>query len=224
MLVREQIVKMDILAVDETMILTAGGGKFSLQTVDGGINDGDTIMIIKGVDLPEIGMGTALSVVASTKNGKRIKYPSFVSLSTSHQLNIIIRDKQGSDLEERRRYYKIDVDISCVINSVERGEDKDVLSNPYLTQIRDLNIGGIFLCMCSEPLELHDKLSLTINLDIKTITLDAEILRIQRNAAGGVVGYGCRFVNITPAHEDVISRYVFQLQRDRLQKEMQERT
>lgn len=223
MLLRDQILKLDILAVDGIRILSANNKQFSLQPMEGGINNGDTMMIIKGSGLPEIDRGAGLDVVASMKNGKRIKFPSYVSVSTEYQLNVVIRSEQGKVLEERRRYYKIDVDISCIINCVERNENRAVLSKPYITKIRDLNIGGIFLCICDEPLEVNDKLMLTVDLGTRTIDLDAVILRVQKNAAGDTIGYGCQFVDVTAAEEEVISKYVFQLQKERLQKEAEDR-
>ncbi len=223
MLLRDQILKLDILTVDNVRILSATNKQFSLRAMEGGINNGDTMMIIKGSRLPEIDRGSGLEVVASMKNGQRVKFPSYVSVSTEYQLNIVIRTEQGTVLQERRRYYKVDVDIACIINSVERNENRSVLTKPYLTKIRDLNIGGVFLCICDEPLETADKLKLTLDLGSKTIDLDAVILRIQKNAAGDTIGYGCQFINVTPAEEDVISKYVFELQKERLQKESEDR-
>lgn len=223
MLLRDQILKLDILTVDAVRILSATNRQFSLREMEGGINNGDTMMILKGNKLPEIDRGAGLEVIASMKNGQRVKFPSYVSVSTEYQLNVVIRTDQGAVLEERRRYYKIDVDISCVINCVERNESRNILTKPYLTKIRDLNIGGIFLCICAEPLEMGDKLMLTLDLGDRTVDLDAVILRVQKNAAGDPVGYGCQFVNVTAAEEDIISKYVFELQKERLQKEAEDR-
>lgn len=222
MLLRDQILKLDILTVDNVRILSATNKQFSLQKMEGGINNGDTLMILKGSGLPEIDRGAGLDVIASMKNGQRVKYPSYVSVSTEYQLNVVIRTDQGAVLQERRRYYKINVDIACVINCVERNDSRAVLTKPYITKIRDLNIGGVFLCICDEPLEMGDKLMLTLDLGNQTIDLDAVILRIQKNAAGDTVGYGCQFINVTAAEEDVISKYVFELQKQRLQKEADE--
>lgn len=222
MLLRDQILKLDILTVDNVRILSATNKQFSLQKMEGGINSGDTLMILKGSGLPEIDRGAGLDVIASMKNGQRVKYPSYVSVSTEYQLNVVIRTDQGAVLQERRRYYKINVDIACVINCVERNDSRAVLTKPYITKIRDLNIGGVFLCICDEPLEMGDKLMLTLDLGNQTIDLDAVILRIQKNAAGDTVGYGCQFINVTAAEEDVISKYVFELQKQRLQREADE--
>lgn len=223
MLLRDQILKLDILTVDNVRILSATNRQFSLREIEGGINNGDTMMILKGNKLPEIDRGSGLTIIASMKNGQRVKFPSYVSVSTEYQLNIIIRTEQGTVMEERRRYYKVDVDISCVINCVERNENRAVLTKPYITKIRDLNIGGIFLCICAEPLEMGDKLMLTLDLGTRTIDLEAVILRVQKNAAGDTVGYGCQFINVTAAEEDIISKYVFELQKERLQKEAEDR-
>ena len=223
MLLRDQILKLDILTVDDVRILSATNRQFSLREMEGGINNGDTMMILKGSKLPEIDRGAGLNVIASMKNGQRVKFPAYVSVSTEYQLNVVIRTEQGTVLEERRRYYKVDVDIACVINSVERNDDRGILSRPYITKIRDLNIGGIFLCICDEPLEMGDKLMLTVDLGGKLTDLEAVILRVQKNAAGDAIGYGCQFVNVTVGDEEILSRYVFELQKERLQKEAENR-
>lgn len=223
MISRDQIIKIDILTADNRKILSAAGRQFSIQAIDGGINGGDSILILRGKDLPEMYKGDYVSVIMSMRNGQRIRFPSFISVSTVFQLNVVIRNSEGKSLTERRRYYKVEVDIDCVINCVERDDNRTVLAKPYITKIRDINIGGIFLCICDEPLEVNDKLMITIDLDYRTLDLEAVILRVQRDEFGEIVGYGCQFLHPTAAEEDIISKYIFELQKERLREEAENR-
>ena len=117
-------------------------------------------------------------------------------------------------MQERRRYYKVEADINCIINSIERNGSKIVLENPAVAQIKDLNIGGIFLCICGADLQKSDLLMLTILFETKNVDIAAEIIRVQTNAAGDVTGYGCRFTNLTPTVEETFAKYVFRVQLD----------
>ena len=95
-----------------------------------------------------------------------------------------------------------------------------MLESPYLTKIKDINIGGVFLIMNNdETLEVSDKLMLTMDLNEKIIDVDAEVLRVQRNAAGDIEGYGCKFINVSASVEDIVSQYVVEFQRELIQKE-----
>lgn len=48
------------------------------------------------------------------------------------------------------------------------------------------------------------------------VNIGAEILRAQKNSAGDTVGYGCRFVNLSPGIEELFAKYVFRLQLEKL--------
>lgn len=216
MLSRERIAKVEILTPDEThaKIITATNKQFSLQNSVTG--HGDMLLIIKGRGLPEVDAGNEVDVIAHMKSGERVKYTSFVTISTDSQLNVVIKTLNSKVMEERRRYYKVDADINCIINSIERGGKKITSQKPPIAKIKDFNIGGIFLCICEEQLQKADILMLTILMEKKNVDIKAEIIRVQTNAAGDVVGYGCRFINTTPAVEETFAKYVFRVQLDAL--------
>lgn len=220
MLSRERIIKLDILTPDEaqTKILSAGSRQFSLQNSSTGRSD--LLLIIKGRGLPEVEMGGDVNVIVHMKNGERVKYPSYVTISTGTQLNVVMRTDRAQVLAERRRYYRVEAHINCIINAIERGGAKIPLDPPAIAQIKDLNIGGIFLCICDANLEQSDKLMLTILLETKNIDIMAEIIKVQTNAAGDVIGYGCRFTNLTPAVEETFAKYVFKVQLDNFKDEL----
>lgn len=220
MLSRERIIKLDILTPDEaqTKILSAGSRQFSLQNSSTGRSD--LLLIIKGRGLPEVERGGVVNVIAHMKNGERVKYPSYVTVSTGTQLNVVMRTDRAQVLAERRRYYRVEAHINCIINAIERGGSKIPLDPPAIAQIKDLNIGGIFLCICDANLEQSDKLMLTILLETKNIDIMAEIIKVQTNSAGDVIGYGCRFTNLTPAVEETFAKYVFKVQLDNFKDEL----
>lgn len=220
MLSRERIIKLDILTSDELQkkIVTAGNRQFSLQNSSTGRSD--LLLIIKGRGLPPVENGSNVDVIAHMKNGERVKYPSYVSVSTDTQLNVVMRTDKSQVLAERRRYYRVEADIHCIINSIERKGVKIPLDTPAIAQIKDLNIGGIFLCICDAELEESDKLMLTILLEKKNIDIMAEIIKVQIDTAGKLTGYGCRFTNLTPAVEETFAKYVFKVQLDNFKDEL----
>lgn len=220
MLSRERILKLDILTSEEPFakIMSATNRQFSLQSSVTGKSD--TLLIIKGRGLPKFENGGRLNIVTYMKNGERIKYPSYVTVSTETQLNIVIKTDKSQVLAERRRYYRVDADINCIINSIERNGHKIILDTPAIAQIKDLNIGGIFLCICEADLQQSDKLMLTILLESKNIDIMAEIIKVQTDASGSVTGYGCRFTNLTPAVEETFAKYVFRVQLDNFKDEL----
>ena len=223
MLSRERILKLDILTPDNTKILTASNKHFSLPIVTNNLTgQSETVLIIKGHDIPEVEHNSELFVIAHMKSGERVKYPGFVSLSTDFQLNVLLRTARAQVLEERRRYFKVDTDIQCIVNSVERGGRRIPLTTPATARIKDLNVGGIFLCFCSEDFCQDDKLLLTMDMGDKMVDVTAEIIRVQLNASGEASGYGCRFLNIPPSMEELFARFVYKVQLDNIRKEEEE--
>lgn len=226
MLSRDKILKIDIVTPENARILSATSKQISLQPYDNpNFRDSEDVMLItKGRGLPEIEHNASVFVIASMRNGQRIQFPSYVSMSGSMQLNIVVRVGMGTVLEERRRYYKVEANIPCVVNTVDRNGNHTVLASPYLTKVKDINIGGVFLSMNSlNTLQKDDILMMTIDLGDRSLDVEAVILRVQKNAAGDVEGYGCKFVNIPPSYEDIISRFVIDFQRQRIQKEQEDK-
>ena len=225
MLTREKILKIDIVTPEDVRILSAGNKQFTLREYNNATysQNPDMMLITKGKGLPEIQHNAEVFVIAYMRNGNRIKFPAYVSMSNDMQMNLVVRVESGMILEERRRYYKVEVNIPCVVNMVERENSRTVLESPYLTNVKDINIGGVFLMVCNnENLQPGDRMLITIDLKDRSLDVEAEILRVQTNAAGDVEGFGCRFVNMSAANEDIVSRYIMECQRERIQKELED--
>lgn len=223
MLSRERILKLDILTPDNTKILSANNRQFSIPVVTNNVTgQSETMLIVKGRDIPEIEHNSEISVITYMRSGERVKYPGFVSLSTEYQLNVLLRTARAQVMEERRRYYKVEADIRCIINSIERDGERIAMTKPATAKIKDMNIGGVFLCFCNEDLHKEDKLLLNMELGEKRVDVAAEIIRVQFNAAGDPMGYGCRFLNVPPSLEETFARFVFNVQLENLKKEEEE--
>ncbi|MCH5199942.1 MAG: PilZ domain-containing protein [Oscillospiraceae bacterium] len=220
MLSRERILKLDILTPDNTKILSANNRQFSIPIVTNHVTgQSETMLIIKGRDIPEVEHNTEISVITYMRSGERVKYPGFVSLSTEYQLNVLLRTARAQVMEERRRYYKVEADIRCVINTIERDGKHIALDRPATAKISDMNIGGVFLCFCDEQLLQGDLLQMSLALEDKLVDVPAEIIRVQFNAAGDPTGYGCRFLKVPPSLEETFARFVFNVQLDNLKRE-----
>ena len=63
-----------------------------------------------------------------------------------------------------------------------------------------------------------------INLSGSRLELNAEVLREQAiDSQETDTGYGCRFIGVSHSQEETISRYIYKLQFEMLQKERAEK-
>ena len=119
-----------------------------------------------------------------------------------------------------RILHTADWHLGKIVNEFSMLDLQEEYLNHLMNEIKDINIGGVFLIMNNdETLEVSDKLMLTMDLNEKIIDVDAEVLRVQRNAAGDIEGYGCKFINVSASVEDIVSQYVVEFQRELIQKE-----
>ena len=182
-------------------------------------DDEDSIVIIKGRDLPELEHNRIVSVVTTTKGNDRIKYMGAVSMSLDTQLNIkILRSNNSQVLQERRRFFKIKTDEAGRILYYERDEKTERFDVPVPVRVLDINVGGVFItCDDAEFLE-DDLVCMEIDLSNGLLNAAAKVLRVQRDADGSVKGYGCEFQGLTAAQEDCISRFIIKVQSELRQK------
>lgn len=184
----------------------------------------DSILIIKGKDLPELGHNQIVSIVSTTKSNDRIKYTGAVTVSMDRQMNIkILQNNDTKVLEERRRYFKIKVDEKGRALFYVRSEKTVRYDEPVKITINDINVGGIFMKVDDESEEefLVDDL-VCVELDLfvdRPLNAAARVLRVQRDVEGNISGYGCEFQGLTAAQEDYISKFIYKVQTEQRQKE-----
>lgn len=52
-----------------------------------------------------------------------------------------------------------------------------------------------------------------------SLNMAARVLRVQRDADGKILGYGCEFQGTTAAQEDIIGRFILKMQSQQRAKE-----
>lgn len=168
---------------------------------------GTDLVMLKGKDFPLISKGEPIQAIFEYKDGTRVRYKTSVDLCTEYQMNFHI--SEGEILQERRRSFKITVDMDGMSPFFIRGEEMFSFDDPIELHFLNLNLGGVFF-QTDSPFECGDQVMLSfLEGDMQLL---AEILRIQRNEDGEIEGYGCKFLNITQLQEEKLARFIFDCQ------------
>lgn len=219
---RERILKVELAAASgETLVLAE---KDQLSYPKTFVNDrpADNIIIIKGKDLPTLELNRSVSVITYMKNGDRVKYIGTIRMSLPKQLNIWLNSDVGTVMPERRRYFKVDTELSCIVDGYTRGGDEYEYEIPLAAVIRNISIGGIFLMCTTQKFSPEDTLSVNFKMDSgELIRVDAKVLRAQRGEDGSIEGYGCQFINTDPALEEQFAKFVNTLQLRKRSEELE---
>lgn len=225
---KEEFTSFEITSLDgERLFYTENNFDFPIM-YDMNDNIIDNMLMIKGRRLPEIDTSEYVYVIARMRDGDRYRYKTNISVSTDRQMNIVLRPDKAELLEERRRYFKIKTNERAFITlRTQEGDDKPTpLEPPAEIYIKDINVGGVFF-ICTD-IRRHfakgDKLLLLVNLSGTRLELNAEVLREQAiGSQEADTGYGCRFIGVSHSQEEIISRYIYKLQFEMLQKSREKR-
>ncbi len=213
-----KVIKVEVLDEKGSILVTSEKG-FTLPKDMS--SEEDAIIMIKGKGLTKLDRNTIVSVVTTAKSADRIKYTGAVSVSTDTQMNIkVLHNNDTQLLQERRRYFKVKVnELGRALFYVR--DDKTIrFDEPVNVTIKDINVGGIFVsCTDCEFIE-GDLICFDIYLAADSVlNMAARVLRVQRDADGGIMGYGCEFHGITAAQEDAIGRFILKAQSNQRAKE-----
>ena len=168
---------------------------------------GSELVMLKGSGYPIISKEENIDVIFEYINGDRMKYQTHIDLCTEYQVNFHISD--GEMLQERRRSFKVTVDFNGMSPFYIRGEEMYSFDAPVELRFININLGGV-LFSSNSTFEPGDQVMLHFLDD--EMQLLAEILRVQRNEDGELVGYGCRFINVSKAQEEKLARFIFDCQ------------
>ncbi len=188
-------------------------------------SDEDSIVMIKGRDLPELEYNSIVSIILTTKSNDRIKLMGAVSVSMDKQLNIrVMRSSNTQLLEERRRYYKLKVNVGGRILFYVRDEKTIRYDEPQHIDVLDINVGGLFMTCDGDEFMDDDLVCVEVDLfEEYPLNAAVRILRVQRDGEGNVIGYGCEFQGLTAAQEDYIGRFIYKVQsEERMKRAAQE--
>lgn len=215
-----KIIKVDVLDEKGVPIISAEKNFVVPTNIAAGE---DSIVMIKGRNLPEFDRNTFVLVVTTTKSGDRIQYNGAVSVSMDTQLNIkLLLSNDNQVLEERRRYFKLKVNEKGRLLFYVRDEKTIRYDDPLPITILDINVGGVFLVIEDELMPddlVCVELDLVENLPLNTV---ARVLRVQRAPDGSIRGYGCEFQGLTGAQEDYIGKFIHKVQSEQRQKQVAE--
>ena len=206
MLFGYKIVKIEVFGENGALLASVDKGFVFPRNLD---SDEESILIIKGRDLPELERGVRVTVIAYSKAGDRIKYLGEISMAHSRQMNVSLQKYRNTQLlEERRRYFKIKVDLKGRVLFLVRGDDTIRFEEPVNIGIQDINVGGIFMSSSYEFMQ-DDCVCVDIVLnDGYRLNTMARVLRVQTGQDNEVLGYGCAFESLTAAQEDAIGKYI----------------
>ncbi len=206
MLFGHKIVKIEVLGTNGALLASAENNFIFPKNLE---TNEESILIIKGKEMPELDRGVRVVVITYTKAGDRIKYLGVISMAHERQLNVsLLKSNDTQVLEERRRFYKIKVSLTGRALFVARDDETIRFEDPAIIEIQDINVGGIF--MTSDFKFIKDDcvcVDIELNHGYRLNTM-ARVLRVQKSQQGDVTGYGCSFDSLTAAQEDAIGKYI----------------
>ena len=213
-----KIIRVDVLDEKGALIHSAEKG---FVVPNNAAADDDAIIMIKGKGLPELERNTIVSAVTTNKSGDRVKYVCAVTVSLATQLNIkILRNNETHILEERRRFYKLKIKEKGRALFYIRDEKTIRFDEPVPIEIRDINVGGVFLSAKKSEFMVDDLVCIELDLfEEYPLNAAARVLRVQRDNNGEIEGYGCEFQGLTAAQEDYVGRFVYKIQSEMRKKE-----
>ncbi len=216
MLFGGKIIKVELLDEKNKLLLETEKNFVLPKNMD----DDESIVIIKGRDLPDLERNSIVSLVTTTKTNDRIRYMGAISMSMDTQLNVrILRNNESKILQERRRFFKIKTDEKGRALFYVREEKTIRFDEPPEIKVLDINVGGIFFS-CGEEFMENDQICVDIDLFVDNpLNTMLKVLRIQRNEDGSIKGYGCLFESLTGAQEDLIGRFILKVQSEQRKKE-----
>ena len=209
---KDKVVSIDVFDEKNTFIMSVNKKSIIIKNDR---ND-ETLIIIKGKDLPDFDSYFKLNLIFEMISGERLKYKARVSVSTPHQLNVEITDENAKLMPERRTFLKIKVNIKARLMYAAVGEQITTFDRSKLVDIRDINVGGVY-AVSDVEFNISDVLRLRLDLGEEKIELSAEVLRVE--CIDGKCGLGCKFLSATHKQEEALSKYIYRKQREQRRKE-----
>ena len=196
-----------VLVYDKDGNLLIKTGSVSFPRDFFGIRGKDLVML-KGSGFPSVSRNDYIEVVFEYINGTRVKYKTVADLCTEYQMNFHVGE--GEVMEERRRSFKINVELQGAIHFYMREDQVFSFDEPVEAEMLNINLGGVFF-RSAYVFEKGDQVMLTF-LDGKMEFL-SDILRVQmKTGTDEIDGYGCRFLNVTPVQEEQLAKFIFDCQ------------
>lgn len=120
---------------------------------------------------------------------------------------------------ERRNFFRIEADQPAWIARKE--EDTEEWQDAVRVTIRDISLGGVLIEWPDGEVKTGAEIFLRLKLGRFNQVVACTVCREEERA--GVSCYGCEFQALSTAQSDAICQYIFQRQREQIQKNKMEK-
>lgn len=199
----------EVRSMENAPILVGHIGKF----VENGVQ-----IVSKDDRLPVIHCNTTVKIsVMNSALGFKILIGK-VYLSTEEFLRVV--DLQSAMEYEKRNFFRVKVNVEAEAFPVkavtETGDAPSPAHDPIRVSIRDISLSGMFLATsCS--MSIGDQLIVNLKLYGTVVSLLCKVVRKLPVELGTEDGYGCEFLDNSGRQFDLLSKYLFDCQREQIQ-------
>lgn len=180
------------------------------------INDEGLVISGKANDLPIIHCNTTVKVdVFNSILGFRVLVGA-VFVSAKELLKIV--DLQSAADYEKRQFFRVKIQLGTDAYKVGEETEDEQKEQRFPIKIHDISLSGAaFTTDRKMSLQIGDRICISLMLYGKKTALLAKIVRLIKKDAGGDGGFGCEFLDNTGRQFDLLSRYLFDCQREQIQ-------
>lgn len=157
---------------------------------------------IKCNNLPNFKKGDSVIIVFEYVNSQR--YRAMTKIDAAAKGQIEVKVGEVTEIEERRRSFKIATKEKATVYKTKSEKEEGIEG-----MILNINLGGVLL-KCDEYFNVGTIIYL--NTFSGELEVPAKILRRQNDNNGNFVGYGCQFVDISEAEEEIVAKYILECQ------------
>lgn len=179
----------------------------------------DGIQIASREDrLPLIHCNTTVKIsVMNSELGFKILVGK-VYLSTEEFLRVV--DVQSAMDYEKRNFFRVKVNVETDAFPVKAVSDTGAATSPagdpIRVKLRDISLSGLFL-VPDRSMNEGDQLIVNLDLYGTVVSLLCKIVRKFPVELGTEDGYGCEFLDNSGKQFDLLSKYLFDCQREQIQ-------
>lgn len=159
-------------------------------------------MTIKCNNLPNLKKGDSVMLIFEYVNSQR--YRTVTRIDAASKSEIQVKVGEVTEIEERRRSFKIATKEKATVYKSKSEKEEGIEA-----MILNINLGGVLL-KCDEYFNVGTVIY--INTISGELEVPAKILRRQNDINGNFVGYGCQFVDISEAEEEIVAKYILECQ------------
>lgn len=201
---KDKIERVSLYGADDSLIITIEK-KFKI------VEKPSRTVFIKQVIPESVEVGSTVKVVLHTKKRENKTFSGQIISAGKASFTVQLENELSPE-EERRRFVKVKTAAEGIITFVTRDEKLMKFDKPLPIEIKDINIGGLFI---QSDIEFRrgDIIMLEAFLGDSSLKSSAEVLRAQPCEENkDVCGYGCRFIQLNPSEEEMITRYIYRAQ------------